>query len=245
MRLNRFFSFLLLSLIHYSCVEPRNDTENKAFALIDMAIEAHGGMSSYLNLHKLHYQKTSITINKENQAVDSLVQHLKHPTVHETEVQFIASDRRLKARYNGTELSAEIDGLTQYDKAVLSSLRNTIDAANFVFFQPFKLRDTSAQLRYLGNRTLALTEKNLAVEALLVNYPNSKDQWYFFFDSKTKQVVANAVLHEGKMNLIVNDSLQWHKNMLVHHYRTSYLSNTNFELIRPQARYLYTMLVFE
>jgi hypothetical protein len=55
-------------------------------------------------------------------------------------------------------------------------------------------------------------------------------------------VVANAVLHEGKMSLIVNDSLQWHKNMLVHHYRTSYLSNTNFELIRPQARYLYTML---
>lgn len=65
---------------------------------------------------------------------------------------------------------------------------------------------------------------------------------YFFFDLNTLQVRANAVWHNEKMSLILNEEMQWHHGLLLHHKRTSYLSNQNFELIRPQVTYTYEML---
>ena len=55
----------------------------------------------------------------------------------------------------------------------------------------------------------------------------------------------HRVDHNGKISLILNDSLQWHKNLLVHSRRRSFLSNSNFELIRLQASYKYKMLSVE
>jgi hypothetical protein len=118
-----------------------------------------------------------------------------------------------------------------------------IEGANFVFFQPFKLKDKGTQIEYLGLRGTSFSEKPL--EQIRVTYPNSNDIWYFFFDQETKYVLANAVDHSGKISLILNDSLQWHKNLFVHSRRRSFLSNSNFELIRLQASYKYKMLSVE
>ena len=59
-----------------------------------------------------------------------------------------------------------------------------IEGANFVFFQPFKLKDKGTQIEYLGLRGTSFSEKPL--EQIRVTYPNSNDIWYFFFDHETK-----------------------------------------------------------
>ena len=204
-------------------------------SLVEESILAHGGLNNYTNLQDFRYEKTSYTLDAQKITNDTLVQQFEIPRFGTT-ILITEDSLRITLQNENIQTSKQLDSDQQKYKGI-------IEGANFVFFQPFKLKDKEAQIEYLGLRSSGFSEKPL--EQIRVTYPNSNDIWYFFFDQETKYVLANAVDHNGKISLILNDSLQWHKNLFVHSRRRSFLSNSNFELIRLQASYKYKMLSVE
>lgn len=204
-------------------------------SLVEESILAHGGLKNYTHLQDFRYEKTSYTLDAQEIINDTLVQQFEIPRFHTT-ILITEDSLRITLENENIQTSKPIDSDQQNYKSI-------IEGANFVFFQPFKLKDQGAQIEYLGLINPSFSKKPL--EQLRVTYPNSNDIWYFFFDQETKYVLANAVNHNGKISLILNDSLQWHKNLFVHSRRRSFLSNSNFELIRLQASYKYKMLSTE
>lgn len=234
--------FILAQLV-LSCADPSSFSKGTSIRLIDSAIEAHGGQSAYEQLKDLSYIKTTHTYDSLEQVSDTLVQRIHHNRLGHIRLTY-KNDRGLnEIEEKDEQLSVRLNGVVQYDTALIKNAKSTADGARFVFFQPFKLKDSLVRLKALGRRTLSHKENQLSeeVEVVEATYPNSSDIWYFFFDPETDRLLANAVNHNGKMSLITNDSLQWHKGMLVHRFRTSYLSNEQFELIRVQAHYDYEM----
>ncbi len=204
-------------------------------SLVEESILAHGGLNNYTNLQGFRYEKTSYTLDAQEVITDTLVQQFEIPRFGTT-ILITEDSLRITLQNENIQTSKPLVSDPQDYKSI-------IEGANFVFFQPFKLKDKEAQIEYLGLMNPSFSEKTL--EQIRVTYPNSKDIWYFFFDHETKHVLANAVDHNGKISLILNDSLQWHKNLFVHSRRRSFLSNSNFELIRLQASYKYKMLSVE
>ena len=204
-------------------------------SLVEESILAHGGLKNYTHLQDFRYEKTSYTLDAEEIINDTLVQQFEIPRFGTT-ILITEDSLRITLQNENIQTSKQLDSDQQNYKSIS-------EGANFVFFQPFKLKDKGAQIEYLGLSSPSFSEKPL--EQVRVCYPNSDDIWYFFFDHETKYVLANAVDHNGKMSLILNDSLQWHKNLLVHSLRRSFVSNSNFELIQLQASYKYKMLSVE
>lgn len=203
--------------------------------LVEESILAHGGLNNYTNLRDFRYEKTSYSLDAQEIISDTLVQQFELPRFGTT-ILITEDSLRITLQNENIQTSKQLDSDQQNYKSI-------IEGANFVFFQPFKLKDKEAQIEYLGLRSSGFSKKPL--EQIRVTYPNSNDIWYFFFDQETKYVLANAVDHNGKISLILNDSLQWHKNLFVHSRRRSFLSNSNFELIQLQASYKYKMLSVE
>ena len=230
--------FLLLVILATSCVGTNDRLKDK----IEKAIEAHGGYTRYQEIENLKYIKRTYSINDEGIVTDTLAQFLYHESVNHTQLQYQRSDTLFVAEDREGIISLTINDLPIKDPNTLNSQRKLIEAANYIFFQPFKLCDPNAILNPVGLKRLNLSGKLKEVEVIAVAYPDSDDKWYFFFDSKTQKVVANAVNHNGKMSLITNDAMQWHQGLLVHKTRTSYLSNADFELIRPQTSYEYEIV---
>ena len=223
------FIALLASL--GGCSSPKSQGE----LVVEKSILAHGGLNNYTNLQDFRYEKTSYTLDAQEVINDTLVQQFEIPRLGKT-ILITEDSLRITLQNENIQTSKELNSGQQNYKSI-------IEGANFVFFQPFKLKDQGAQIEYLGLKSPGFSEKPL--EQIRVTYPNSSDIWYFFFDRETKYVLANAVDHNRKISLILNDSLQWHKNLLVHSRRRSFLSNSNFELIRLQAGYKYKMLSLE
>ena len=204
-------------------------------SLVEESILAHGGLKNYTHLQDFRYEKTSYTLDAEEIIKDTLVQQFEIPRFGTT-ILITEDSLRITLRNENIQTSKQLNSDPEDYKSI-------IEGANFVFFQPFKLKDKEAQIEYLGLRSSGFSKKPL--DQIRVTYPSSNDIWYFFFDQETKYVLANAVDHNGKISLILNDSLQWHKNLFVHSRRRSFLSNSNFELIRLQASYKYKMLSVE
>ena len=204
-------------------------------SLVEESILAHGGLKNYTHLRDFRYEKTSYTLDAEEIIKDTLVQQFEIPRLGTT-ILITEDSLRITLQNENIQTSKELNSDQQNYKSI-------VEGANFVFFQPFKLKDKGAQIEYLGLKSPGFSEEPL--EQIRVTYPNSSDIWYFFFDHETKYVLANAVDHNRKVSLILNDSLQWHKNLLVHSRRRSFLSNSNFELIRLQASYKYKMVSVE
>ncbi len=213
------------------CSIPKSQGES----LVEESIFAHGGLNNYTHLQDFRYEKTSYTLDTQEIINDTLVQQFEIPKFGTT-ILITEDSLRITLQNENIQTSKPLNSDQQNYKGI-------IEGANFVFFQPFKLKDTGAEIEYLGLRSSGFSEK--PSEQIRVTYPNSTDIWYFFFDQETKYILANAVDHNGKMSLILNDSLQWYKNLLVHSRRRSFLSNSNFELIRLQASYKYKMLSLE
>lgn len=229
---------LLLPLLFTSCA----NNEVKTNQSIENSIAAHGGYQNFEHLENLSYRKTTYVLNEEGQPIDSLIQTFIHPSINQTQLAYIQHDISYFAEMQNESLTLFVDDQPSEETSLLLTHKNLIDAANFIFFQPFKLRDQKAVFTDHGIKQLKISERLTPLRVIGVNYSESNDRWYFFFDPNTFQVRANAVWHIEKMSLILNEEMQWHHGLLVHHKRTSYLSNQDFELIRPQASYTYEML---
>jgi hypothetical protein len=237
-RFSRAFALVAITFFTFSCSETLSVEEE----VLQDALDTHGGLEAYHNFKDLSYLKTTYTTEANGSIRDTLEQRINHPRFNDTYLTYSKEGAVYEVSHLDNQLSLLQDSTPVNDSLIIEQHQSSVDGAKFVFFQPFKLKDEKAHLSYQGVRNLELSRGTFNVHHLEVTYKGSSDTWYFFIDTKSYQVVANAVKHNDKMSLITNDSMQWHQGLLVHHKRTSYLSNDAFESIHPQAFYDYEMI---
>ena len=145
-------------------------------SLVEKSILAHGDLKNYSNLQDFRYEKRSYTLDAQKIINDTLVQQFEIPRFGTT-ILITEDSLRITLQNEIIQTSNQLDSDQQNYKSM-------IVGANFVFFQPFKLKDKGIQIEYLGLRSPSFSEKSL--EQIRVIYLNSNDIWYFFFDHETK-----------------------------------------------------------
>ena len=168
------YRFLLIVLL--ASLGGCSTQKSQGESLVQESILAHGGLNNYTNLRDFRYEKTSYTLDAQEIINDTLVQQFEIPRFGTT-ILITEDSLRITLQNEIIQTSKQLDSDQQNYKSM-------IEGANFVFFQPFKLKDKGTQIEYLGLKSPSFSEKPL--EQIKVTYPNSNDIWYFFFDHETK-----------------------------------------------------------
>ena len=221
---------LLLTLV--GCTQPT------AKEILQQAQKAHGG-TRYQKVSDLTYDKATWTLSEEGDTVRATI-----ATHHIDFIKGISSilweekGEDWKALLQNDTASVFRDKLPVADKKVLAQNYRKLNAAQFVFWQPFRILETNPTMSYEGEKTLFNGWK---VHHITLSYPNEIDRWSFFFDSTNYRLKATGVFFRNKYTLITNDEQETKTGLYLHHKRTSYGTDSLFVPFRKGTLYKYTL----
>ncbi|MFT4575601.1 MAG: hypothetical protein ACI9SI_000511, partial [Polaribacter sp.] len=76
-----------------------------------------------------------------------------------------------------------------------------------------------------------------------VGYTNDteiSDKWFYYFETKTYQLVATKVVHGARISMIKNVSYDKSTGLLFNHHRKSFFIKPSGEMDYLRAEYFYT-----
>ena len=225
------FFFLISGLM---CFAQMNAEE-----LLLKALAAHGG-DEYKEIKSIVYEKRINHFDANGAVLDTVVEN--HMIDFENATSQFSSKLRedeFTAKLDQDSVTFKINGVDILDSSKVLRMKNSLKAATYVFWQPFKLLDPSAMLKPKGITTLF---NGWEVHVLEVRYPNSGDQWFFYFDTKTFLLKATGVLFKGRYSLIVNEHHEKKTGLYLNAKRTSYFTTSSFAPIRVNTQYEYEVI---
>lgn len=236
------FRFAVLAVLFLQCKEFRSDID-KIDALLDLAMEAHGGKDQWDSVQRIAYTKEIKLFLEDGSLEKEVVQYHEN----DFERQLVQMDWEEEgvshqARSSQGNLELRENGRLIQEEERLKKAAKSLDAALYVFWQPRKLLDEQATFTYGGERTLF--DETEVVE-LQVSYPDSEDRWYYFFDKTSHLVHATGVWHNGRMSLIINEEVETETGLFLNKKRSSYFTTEEFEPQYLRASYRYTMDEFQ
>ncbi len=236
----RWLCFLVITFcLTLSCVEGYSE---KGPQIIEKSIKAHGGLDVYKKLDGLVLHKTT-KLFLEDGSIESEVtqkqsfQFIPHYIV---QIEWEANNVSHKLVYNGVEVYVKRNDSMITNPEALYRAQKTIKAAEYVFFQPFKLNDQWTNQDFI--RTLKFND-TLEVSEVKISYPENEeaDTWWYYFNSEY-QNVANKVLHNEKYSLIENLKFQKYKGLLFNKHRKSYFADSLGNKKYLRAEYFYDIV---
>ncbi len=233
-------SLLLCFSILFSC---SNVTSENGIEIINKSIERHGGKEVFRELQSVSFSKTT-RLYKEDGLLES-------ETVQKQSFQ-LQPDYLLKIKWEQGSVIHEIiyNGITTLKKTNDSIVENSIEvekatrtalAADYVFFQPFRLLDKDARLSYKGIQTI---NDSIETSVVGVSYNDdiaSSDAWKYYFDTEFR-LVAASVAHDKRISLIENLDFQTYKGVLFNKHRKSYFVDSLLQKKYLRAEYLYNII---
>ena len=182
---NKIYSCFIFFIFGFMCFAQMNAEE-----LLLKALAAHRG-DRYKEVKSITYQKRINHFDASGAVLDTVIEN--HT------IDFLNSTSQFSWRLRGDDFTAiqskdsvtlQINGVHTRDTATIIKMEKSLKAATYVFWQPFKLIDPNAILESKGIITLF---NGWQVHVLEVQYPNSDDRWYFYFDTKTFLLKATGV----------------------------------------------------
>ena len=127
-------------------------------------------------------------------------------------------------------------------KEVAQAYDNT-KGALYVFWQPYKLIDSNARLDYVGLVTLL---DSISVHSVKVSYPldPAADVWNYYFNEENFMLEATEVNHDGRISLIINESVEDKTGLFLNKTRKSYFVDSLGKIKYLRAAYKYTITSF-
>lgn len=115
--------------------------------------------------------------------------------------------------------------------------------ALYVFWQPYKLIDSNARLDYVGLVTLL---DSISVHSIKVSYPldPAADVWHYYFNEENFMLEATEVNHDGRISLIINESVEDKTGLFLNKTRKSYFVDSLGKIKYLRAAYKYTITSF-
>lgn len=226
-----FFSFLLIGII--SCEKTFTGKE-----IVAQSIEAHGFSTQ---LDQLFYKKKTQLFNADGSLEKTLLQ--KHavewnPFAYTIE-QNTPKGNQISHFQNSTYFLSTA-GEEDHSSEGSAKAKEAIRTAYYVFWQPAKLNDSNAVMKYLGQRKI---QGEKLAQAVQVSYPgsDSSDEWIFYFDPKTHLNIGYSVRHNERWSLIVNDSFHLDHQPILVNKRRSFFVDSLKNTTTLRAAYTYTL----
>lgn len=130
------------------------------------------------------------------------------------------------------------DGEMVKDSLERTQAAANIDAALYVFWQPFKLTDSSAKKVYLGKQKILDSIEVLTVKVSYSDDPKA-DVWFYYFHPENYKVKAVKVKHNRRTSLILNDRYETQTGLSLNKTRRSFFLNTLGKIDYLRAAYQY------
>ena len=141
------------------------------------------------------------------------------------------------AAWDGSRMSYFMGGNEIKNEGFLEGKKKDFDAAFYAVAQPWKLHDEGAALRYEGQKTL---ENGNLVAVIRVDYGPDTDQWWYYFDPETFEMVANEVQLKDHRSLVYNLQSEAKAGFKLHGKRESFRVNEEGKKLFLRAEYRYS-----
>lgn len=228
----KYWAILLSLIILSTCTNEKGSTD-KARKIVDIAIEAHGGMEHWQNLETLKFKKKTVLYNADGSIErSSLERHTLHQrdTLH-GEIVSIDPDKKYTTRFSDMKgLKVMPDTTVDGTNAFLSS--------HFVVNQPFKMLDPGVELSYLGLDTLA---NDKVVDVVKAFYGAEEDDvWWFYFDMESHVLLATLIYHAPTYAFVDNEKIEKIDGMLWNTERTTYRTDADRNVEYVRAEFVYS-----
>lgn len=231
---NLILPLLLVFLLVNQCKPP-----DSATALLHKSLEAHGGKALWEQVATISYTKTT-TLYTENGAVEKTIQQQHQNQLRPFGATQIwpTPEGTYRADLAPNAFTLTLNDTPVDDATAIAAALESIHSAFYVFWQPYKLLDTAAQLEFIGPKTLFNQREALVLK---VTYPtlDTTDVWHYFFDPNTYRLIATAVEHNGKISLITNDAYETQTGLFLNRKRSSYFVDKDFNPHYRRASYDY------
>ncbi len=217
----------------------------KPINIIKKSIEAHGGQSLWESIQKIEYLKEIKLYDSLGQLEQVILQkhyHQWNPSLSIMEWDVNGRLQRVEKTPSG--ISVIENGEVVTEQKDVAAITRIMDAALYVFWQPFKLLDKNAIMTYDGINQLM---GNQAVHTIRIQYseePNT-DIWHYYFDTETYRLKATQVTHNGQISLIMNEAVEEDTGLSLNKLRKSYFINADRSIQYLRADYDYTIVDFE
>ena len=182
---NIIYSCFIFFISGFMCFAQMNAEE-----LLLKALAAHRG-DRYKEVKSITYQKRINHFDASGVVLDTVIENHTIDFINSTsQFSWKLWGDDFTAKQSKDSVTLQINGVHTRDTATIIKMEKSLKAATYVFWQSFKLIDPSAILELKGITTLF---NGWQVHVLEVQYPNSDDRWYFYFDTKTFLLKATGV----------------------------------------------------
>lgn len=213
--------------------------------IVNKSIEAHGGKSLWNSIQKIDYIKEIKLYDSLENLEQTILQKLSH--------QWNPSKSVLEWNVNGSLQSVRKtnEGLAVFENGKevtehkdIDAIARIMDAALYVFWQPFKLLDENTMMTYEGTTQLIGNQK---VHSIRIQYSTDPkaDVWHYYFDTVNFRLKATQVAHDGRISLIMNEAVEEETGLFLNKRRRSYFINPDHTIKYLRAAYDYTVISIE
>ena len=214
-------------------------SDSQVEEIVLKSIEKHGGISDWKKLKSISYNKITVLFDSAGVRKSGIVQWHKYTLKPELEatIRWIENGDSIKIVYKNDKASKYVNGTLDSNSA--DAAKSAVDAAMYVLFQPFKLMDEGTKLKYMGRDSLDGRAVYLVKPVYSVEQPGD-DEWLFYFDASTNELIANLVNHSGRRSFIKNLAFDPTISLYLHQHRKSYFVDSAHDIQYLRAEYFYT-----
>lgn len=234
-------TFLALS-IFISIVSCTPEHSITAETIIQNAIEkAHGGKALWEQPRDLMYEKTTILYDSLGTEESQIKQVFRNTLQPEFISKVIWKENGVEKRivFDGQQTFLFHNGVVQTNPAAIDKATKDILGAQFVLWQPYKLLTDDVKLTLEDTVTLDDGSKAFKIKAV---YPNSENEWWFYFDTQTYLLKENLVKHGKTYSQIKNIFYEEQTGLRLHKKRKSYLIDSTKNQKYHRATYHYNII---
>ena len=236
-------SKLVLFLIIFCFCFCRKNTLT-AESLIKRSIQAHGGSNLVKQFKSIQYNKSTKLYSKNGELENHLIQKISHqwdPFL--TSIKWKNSEGCFYAKKKDGKVSLKLNNKLIKDPLKLIQAESNLDAAFYVFWQPFQLLEPNAKKVLLGNKKIL---DSIDVIEVQISYSDEigADQWHYFIDPKNFKIRGVKVEHKGQISLIINEIYETKTGLSLNKSRKSYFLNSEGKIKYLKADYKYEILSF-
>lgn len=227
--------------IFCSCLEPQITAEK----VLQKSIQAHGGENLANKIKSIHYNKSTKLFDANGQ----LESHVSQKIVHQwspflTKINWENEEKSYVAQKKSDEVSLYINGQLIKDTLKINQTKSSLDAALYVFWQPFKLVDPTAKKVYLGKQKILDSIDVLALKVYYSEDPKA-DVWHYYLNPNNYKIRAVKVDHNERTSMILNEHYETETGLSLNKTRKSYFLDSLGQIKYLRAAYKYEITLVE